>query len=193
MRYNKTEYVLFDLEALHNGKQDDFMEIVEIAAYKVTFNGKIEEGNYSVIDTFQTYIKPVFHTHISKKLSKIIHFTMDDLKAAPSYDEAINSFYAWAGDATFVSWSQSDKDMIYKNNRKHYVFDLPIVNFIDLQKEYDMWKHKKKRTGLTTALEDMGYTFEGSQHNALTDSFNMLPIMKEVLRVKGSKFNFSHI
>lgn len=181
------KYILYDLEALgkRDRDHDDFMEIVEIAAIKV----EVSHNKARVIDSFQSFVKPVFHKKITKKLHKLLSFTEQDLQNAPGYDKALSAFYAWAGDdVIYVSWGH-DEDMIYTNNMKHYLFDYSSMDCLDLQFIYDMHNDKKLRTGLKTALQEQNYTFEGQQHTALDDAKNMLPLFQQYLQDIRSYFH----
>ena len=188
-------YILFDLEAMFNPdnkghvKHDDFMEIIEIGAYKVeslpiTHYEKdiVNIENKCVIkDEFHAFIKPTFHK-LSKKMSKLTHITQEELENAKSYSDVIEDFIDWAGtDSVFVAWSQSDEQMINENNRKNYIYNFPRITYINLQQEYDKIRHKKFRTGLSTALDECDFTFTGAQHNALSDARNMLYIFQMLL------------
>lgn len=166
--------ILYDLEAIGENKGEDFMEIVEIAACKVD----VQHGVPKIIDQFRTYVKPIFHDHISKKISKVVHFSMEDLKSGISYDDAFRKFIAWAGkNAVFVAWGYDD-DMIYENNLQYCIYDYPCLQYLDLQSIYDKKFKKEKRTGLKMALEERGFDFDGTQHTALADAINLFPLWK---------------
>lgn len=184
-------YILFDLEAVGENSTDDFMEIIEIAAYKVHLTNHLQlHSEYMrrnfvpqcmIVDSFHTYIKPVFHSSISKKLSKLINISMEDLKNGDSYCHAIEDFIKWAGeDAVFVAWSENDRLMIEENNFRHYI-NTPKMEYVNLQKEYDKIFMKNKRTSLSTAVSETGNEFSGDKHSAADDSYNMLPILQYLI------------
>lgn len=165
-------FILYDLEAVGKNQDDDFMEIIQVAACKVRMTSEGTE----VLDTFESYVRPVFHSKINKKINRLTHIDDKDVKKAPYYYDVIPAFLQWAGiDSVFVSWGH-DEDMLFVNNFKHYYFDFPNLFFLDLQFVYDCQNHKKLRTGLKKALEEQNCMFEGQQHSALADSFNMLPL-----------------
>ena len=191
-------YILFDLEAIGEFKGDDFMEIVEIAALKIGIIDDLEcRSEYMnrcyhqqamILDSFQTYIKPVFHTHMPKKINRLIKVDMDTINKGADYEDAIHEFIDWAGeDAIFISWSDNDKRMIEENNEMHYIFDIDKLYYLNLQKEYDRQYRKQKRTGLSTAITELGSDFSGQKHSALYDSYNMLPIFNELIKTKQIK------
>lgn len=206
------EFVLFDLEAVGQDIGDDWMEIIEIGAYKVRiieeeiplfalidFGGEEIRVDYpaqkkvEIIDSYHTYVKPVFHTSISKHLSKLIHMEKNkwaDIQTnAPMFDEVIHEFIEWAGkDTVYVSWSSSDEDMIVTNCDVNYIYDLPDISFLDLQFEYDSFKKCPRRTGLGLALEEQNIEFVGEQHTALADTFNMLHLFEKMITEHGIEF-----
>ena len=188
-------YILFDLEAIGEDNDHDFMEIVEIAAHKaILINNNRNASEYErrkckpqflIIDSFQTYIKPIFHSKMSKKLNNLLNVDMETLNKGKLYEEAMQQFIDWAGeDAIFVSWSDNDRKMIEENDRVNFSFSSisSCITFLDLQKEYDKTYHKHKRTGLSTALSEIGVKFEGEMHSASADSLNMLPIVDNLLK-----------
>ena len=211
-----TEFILFDLEAIGTTDSGDWMEIIEIGAYKVRLkeqNAPVmvfadfgntkefleypEEYSIEVVDSYHSYVKPVFHPNIPKRLSKLIHLDKEqwnEIKhTAPEFPTVINEFIDWAGqDSVFVSWSSSDEDMIFANCDNNYVYDLPELAFLDLQYEYDSFKNESRRTGLGLAMEEQGIEFEGMQHTALDDSYNMLHIFEKMITEHGPRFTLNN-
>lgn len=196
-------YILFDLEAVGNNECDDFMEIIEIAAYKVTIKNHMKcYSEYMkkhfvpqclIVDSYHSYVKPVFHQTLNKKISKLTNISFSDLLTADYYDTVIKNFIEWAfidentgekTDAIFVSWSNSDKQMIEENNNSHFITNLPKLSYLDLQFEYDKIFRKGKRTSLTNAIKSIGNDFDGHCHSAQDDSFNMIPIMQTIINEK---------
>lgn len=170
------EYIFLDLESLGSNYNDDFREIIEIGAKKVKYNNK----NYEVVDSFHSYISPVFH-RLNKKVSKLTGISKDDLKTGKEYEEAMNDLFQWAGkDATFVTWSRHDEKMIEENNNALYLYDLPELHSLDLQRIYDTKNNKSHCTNLKNALEELGETFVGQEHSALDDANNMIIIFDKL-------------
>lgn len=189
-------YILFDLEAIGTQHNNDFMEIVEIAAYKIKIMDNLYcDSEYMkqafipqsiIVDSFHEYIKPVFHSTITKKIDKLINIDMNKLQTGKAYEDAIMDFVKWAGgDSIFVSWSNSDEEMISENNNKHFIYNFPGVNFMDLQKVYDSSFMKNKRTGLELAIKELGLKFSGNTHNAVDDSYNMIPIFTQLIKINN--------
>lgn len=184
--------ILFDLEALSYHK-DDFREIVEIAAYKIKilpdakcslkteYQKRKYQKQFVIIDYFHSFIHPVFHSHIPKKLEKLIKLDEKKLKNGAMYEEAIEDFINWAGhDAVFVAWSNNDEEMIEENNQ---MFAVPhALTVVNLQKIYDNYYRKNKRTSLIRAVDEIGGVFEGNLHNPTADSLNMLPILNNLFQ-----------
>lgn len=185
-------YILFDLEAIGENSNKDFMEIIEIAAYKVSIKNDLYMYNEFmrkkfkpqclIVDKFHSYIKPIFHSKISKKINKLTHISDEELSNAKYYVDVIKEFIKWAGeDVIFVTWSSNDKEMIEINNENHMIYDFPLISYLDLQQEYDKVFMKRKRTSLSTAINEIGVEFDGRCHNADDDSYNMIPILQNIV------------
>jgi DNA polymerase-3 subunit epsilon len=85
------DYVVFDLET--TGLKPSESEILEI--------GAIKYENNEEIDRFHSYVKP--NRHISSRITRINGITDDIVKDAPSIDEALPAFLAFAGKETLVA------------------------------------------------------------------------------------------
>lgn len=186
-------YILFDLEAVGTCKSGDFMEIIEIAAYKVvvkddmTLYTEYMKRNYIpqclILDSYHTYIKPIFHPVINKKINKLTGVDTKMLISGKYYYDAIEEFIEWAGkDAIFVAWSDNDREMIELNNKKHFIPEISLLSYLDLQDAYDKAFKKAKRTSLATAIQEIGADFDGKPHNAMDDAINMIPIFQNIIK-----------
>ena len=82
--------------------------------------------------------------------------------------------------------------MIFANCDNNYVYDIPELAFLDLQYEYDSFKNESRRTGLGLAMEEQGIEFEGMQHTALDDSYNMLHIFEKMINEHGPRFTLNN-
>jgi DNA polymerase-3 subunit epsilon len=85
------DYVVFDLET--TGLKPSESEIIEI--------GAIKYENNEEVDLFHSYVKP--NRHISSRITRINGITDDIVKDAPSIDEALPAFLAFADKETLVA------------------------------------------------------------------------------------------
>lgn len=179
------QYIVFDLEAVDT---DDFREIIEFGAYRLSFDYEIKNGRVEcspiVQDSFHSYVRPVFASKIPGSLKRLTGITMNDLKDQPHFYDAYDSFMKWIGDdaTVFVGWSSNDLDMINNNCKKHFLNQgkLSSTNYFDLQKAYDKKLGHEKAIALCKAVDELNLGFEGVQHNALDDSLNTSRILVNI-------------
>lgn len=171
-------YIILDIEAVFSTLEiNDFREIIELSAYKL--NEDLE-----IVSNFQSYIKPLFHNKIPKKIKTLTGLDYEIVSQGDYFYEAIDYFKEWAGpDVTFISWGGSDLKMIESNSSKHCLSTGWFTqNYHDLQRTYDRQQKKMQSTGLKDALIESDLTFVGQQHCALDDSFNTALLMKKMIQ-----------
>lgn len=179
------QYIILDLEAVGNRNDNDFMEIIEIAAYKITKEQLYQEVSFETLDTFHSYIKPVFHT-MTKKIANLTHISFSHLLASNYYYEVMDRFQKWIGGEPFIliCWSENDKYMLEENASRHFVnIQWLTDNYVDLQKQYDKTYMMRKKTSLSQAIKNQGLSFFGEQHCAKDDAYNTL-ILFQSMQVK---------
>lgn len=93
------DYVVFDLETTGTSKNYD--EVVEISAVKVK--------NHHVIDEFTTLVNP--GRPIPYEASSINRIYDDMVKNSPKFDQALNDFLNFVGDAILVGHNIHSFDM----------------------------------------------------------------------------------
>ena len=169
-------YIVLDLEATFDKRKKDFREIIEIGAYKI--NEDLE-----VVGYFQTYVKPVYHNHVAKHISKLTGIS-NQIKEGDYFYNSIEDLKEWAGpDAVYVGWGKSDKGMIKTNCRKHMINSSWVDDYIDLQEQY-AHAFATNCLRLEQAVENLGLTFEGTAHSALTDAKNTTYILSFLYKKK---------
>ena len=124
------EYVVFDLEwnQPENKKRTIKYpirlsgEIIQIGAVKLN-------ENLEIIDTFDTYVKPVFYTKMNKKVSELTGITEKDLAKGLSFEKSATEFKAWCDDATLISWGPDEEQDVFMliENNKNFYYDI-IIN-----------------------------------------------------------------
>jgi len=102
-------YLVLDLEATCCNQETikrHQMEIIEIGAVMV------EAQNLSIIDEFQTFIKPVRHPILTEFCKSLTSITQAQVDRDPSYLQAIDLLKIWLSDYTnaiFGSWGDYDR------------------------------------------------------------------------------------
>jgi len=104
----EAEYVFFDLET--TGISPLVNEIIEFGAVKY------RKGN--VVSKLQMFVKP--EKEIPEHISKITNITNEDVKDAPTLQEALLKFKEFVGDAVLVAhnakFDYSFLDSVYRKN-----------------------------------------------------------------------------
>ena len=125
------EFVVFDIET--TGLSKEFCEIIEIGA------ARVKEGK--VLGRFQAFAKP--EKPISYEITQLTGITNAMVEDAPPIEEAVRSFWAFAGDSCLVAHNAAfDTGFVFKKSEemgiqvKSDVFDtllLARVHFPDMR------------------------------------------------------------
>jgi inhibitor of KinA sporulation pathway (predicted exonuclease) len=176
-----TNIVFFDIEMNCNDdkKIKEISESISIGAVKVFDDGEISS------DKFYSLIKPAKQSILSDKCKEITRLSQDDIDSAVGFKEVMINFSRWVGDkpTIFASWGREDIKVL-KRDDKYNGFKLPIISrmrkkYIEFQKEFcHYYVNSKDMTSLIRALEMFNFNFEGTQHNALDDTINLVKIYK---------------
>lgn len=122
--------IILDLEWNRGYDKKPIEEILHIGAVKIDHLGG------PIVDTFNSYIKPVIHAKMDIGARKLPQ--LDDYRElGTTFPRAMKAFRAWCGDEKeFGSWGGDDRRAI-DQNCKYYrlpTFEMPV--FHDLQRAY---------------------------------------------------------
>ena len=168
-------YIIFDLEATCDAKQNFVSETIEIGAVK--FNDNI------MIDEFQTFIRPI-ETPITNFCTALTGINKNTLVLAPLFPEAYKNFISWTclenNQPLFCSWGFYDKKQIIYDCRRHNIQYKEILNHVSLKHElpkiYEKSKLPSRGIGMKRALNLLNIPFEGKHHRAIDDAKNISKI-----------------
>lgn len=93
-------YIVFDLEATGQSPNAPATEIIQIAAER-WIDGQLD-------DHWDSFVRP--GTDITAQIARLTQITMDDLRDAPGPAEALNAFFAWAGDLPVIAHNGASYD-----------------------------------------------------------------------------------
>ncbi|MFC5703754.1 exonuclease domain-containing protein [Cohnella faecalis] len=170
-------YIVYDLEMTVRRKKGQIAEIIEIGAVKVD----IIEGLPQVVDTFQSFVKPVIVTQLTSDTTTFTGITQDDVNGAGTLAQIVRDFAAWMGPDEYYlcAWGPDDQRQLVQECRQHGIPTDWIVNHNNLQKmlskTFKLEKHQQM--GLKPALEMLEIPFSGSHHRALDDAINTAQIL----------------
>lgn len=168
--------VFFDVEMNCVDKKDNtlgYWEIVSIGVVKYNINTKS-------IDKFYKVIKPKVQTILSERCIQITGLNQEEIDKGVDFKECMLSLAKWLGHGkiVFLSWGREDiralkSNSKLKGNENQLIFQMRN-NYVDFQKEFSYYHEKMNQVvSLTKALESCNKKFEGNQHNALNDAYNL--------------------
>ena len=99
-RFRRGCYVVFDLEATSSDTQSSATEIIQIAAQR-WINGVPQES-------WATFVRP--SVPIPQHIMDLTQITMDEVRDAPSIDEALHNFFAYVSDLPLIAHNGASYD-----------------------------------------------------------------------------------
>jgi 3'-5' exoribonuclease 1 len=181
-------FLVIDLEATCCNKETikrHEMEIIEIGAVM------LEAQNLTIIDEFQTFIKPLRHPILTEFCQQLTSIRQKEVDFAPTYPEAINHLKKWLyqySNFIFGSWGDYDRKQFEQDSKFHQI-PYPIGSeHINLKQLFTENQGLPKRYGMAQALELAKLDLSGTHHRGIDDAKNIAKLMPYILgRVKLSK------
>ncbi len=178
---NKNGFIIFDLETTCDRAgliPRHEQEIIEIGAIIWA------SDSAGVIDTFQTFVRPVIHSELSEFCNSLTGIKQRNVDKAKPVDQVIPIFKNWCngyGNYTFASWGDFDIEMLSLEMSRHDIQEdfTPHINLKSEAKR--VWK-LKKAPRLKDALKHCALSFEGRPHRALDDARNIAHILPLIIR-----------
>lgn len=180
-RTDPAHYLLIDFEATCANDQSiarTQMEIIEIGAVMV------ETQNLSVVDEFQSFVRPVRHPRLTKFCTELTSIRQSDVDAAPSFAQMLTAFKPWLyryQDIVWGSWGDYDQHQLKQDcdfHRLPHPIGAPHRNvkllFAQAQK-------LDKKPGLGGAVRMAGLDFAGTHHRGIDDARNIARLMPYIL------------
>jgi len=177
-------YLVLDLEATCCDQGTIYreqMEIIEIGAVMV------EPKNLTIIDEFQTFIKPVRHPIITQFCKSLTSISQTQVDLAPTYPEAIALLKKWLSgysNGVFGSWGDYDRKQFQQDSNFHKV-PFPIAYpHVNLKQLFTETQGLPKRYGMAKALQIVGLPLEGTHHRGIDDARNIAKLLPYILGQK---------
>lgn len=166
------ELIFFDFEMNCVGNFDD-VEIISIGAIKTTLNGKI-------LSKFYRCIKPKKICKLTDKCIEITSLKQEEIDNANSFEIVFKEFELWCGQnkKLFLYWGGNDIAVLRNDNNRAKENIKIVNNIINNNIDYQEVLCKdilnlNDSLSLKNAVLKYNILFEGSQHNALDDSYNL--------------------
>lgn len=166
-------------------------EIIEIGAVKL-------DENCNRIDTFSLLVKPECST-LTHHCAEITGISYNELKNAPSFEEAFALFEDWIGDEDYkiYTWSNNDKIQLKKEchikNLEKKFSRILNRHWTDLQKLFIRFSGIKQCMNLEKALNSLDLKIEGKLHRAVDDAINTSSIFSVMKDKKEAAKRFGAI
>lgn len=173
-------YIILDLEATcWLGKPPKGInEIIEIGAVKI--NGYGEVKGY-----FSKLIKPEVNPVLSGFCKKLTGIKQEQINVADGFVKVIEQFHDFIevenNDYVLFSWGNNDRPYLESNCKLHNIETNWLTPFVDMREKYLGFNGNKKKSGLKHIVESEGFEFEGDQHSAYVDAYNLSKIFIKYL------------
>ena len=171
-------FIVYDLEATcwPNRPPSLQQEIIEIGAYKLGPGGE-ELGE------FERLVRPVVHPMLSPFCRELTGIEQPDVNAADRWPVVCEAFLEFIGlydgeEYVLASWGDWDHRQLRKDSRLH---DLPedwVTREINVKRQYAEINRLKKPWGLAKTVRKEGFEWDGDQHSALDDAYNLAKVFR---------------
>ena len=181
---NKYQHILVvDLEATCGDRQTiprHQMETIEIGAVMV------DRETLSIVDEFQTFIKPVRHPILTEFCLQLTSITQAQVDTALTFPDAIDLWQPWLKqyDRTiFGSWGDYDRKQLQQDSKHHHI-DLPYPvssNHVNLKEIFSTTQGLNKRYGMAQALSLVNIALTGTHHRGIDDARNISKLLPYIV------------
>ncbi|MCI9487421.1 MAG: exonuclease domain-containing protein [Lachnospiraceae bacterium] len=177
------DYIVLDLEWNQSprGKAGERFglpfEIIEIGAVRL-------DESRTVCGRFQEMIRPSVYRQFHYKTKEILHMDMGELRAARSFQEVVEDFFAWCGeDYIMCTWGSMDLTELQRN-LKYFRVKNPMKKpllYYDVQKLFSLlYEDGRSRRSLKDAVEYLEIEEDIPFHRALDDTLYTAKIMERM-------------
>lgn len=177
-------YLVLDLEATCCDQGTIHREQIEIIEIGVVM---VEHKNLTIIDEFQTFIKPVRYPILTEFCKSLTSISQKQVDGAPTYPEAIALLKNWLSgysNGVFGSWGDYDRKQFQQDSNFHKV-PFPIAYpHVNLKQLFTEQQGLRKRPGMAKALQLVGLPLEGTHHRGIDDARNIAKLLPYILGEK---------
>lgn len=185
-----TNLIMCDLEATCwiDEPQPAFQasEIIEIGAVK------IDIPTLKIIDTFQTFVRPV-QSSISKSCTALTSITWEDVKQAPPLQGAVNNFIEFGTrNSLFATWGYYDCSMFQKMVDVQLLKEVPFkwAQVLNAKVMMQLCIGEGKGLGQATAAAIVGIPPNENAHRADSDAMESGLILAAGIRAMRMGLEF---
>lgn len=153
-------------------------ETIEIGACALDAYG-------TFLGSFSKLIKPTLHPKLSHFCQNLTGIEQVNLNKARNFRRVIQDFKDWVGvdheEYLLASWGDFDRVQLMADCDLHRLDDFWLDDHIDLREQYQQIRRLPKKRGLKAAVKHEGFTWEGTQHEALVDAENTMKVFQALI------------
>ncbi len=153
-------------------------EIIELGAVKIDGYGEVK-GYFSKL------IKPLLNPKLSGFCKRLTGISQKHLDTADGFVKVIDEFQEFIEmdyeDYALYSWGNNDKPYLITNCELHNLDTGWLHPFVDMREKFLGFNGNRKKSGLKHIVESEGFEFEGDQHSAYVDAYNLSKIFIKYL------------
>jgi len=167
---------IIDVEATC-GEEVNTLEIIQIGICVVNTSERI------IQDEKRIYLKPR-HSVVTKFCTELTGITSDDVADADIYERVMPVLFEEykLSRRPWVSWGDYDREVFVQMGKLYndrYYFGKTHIN---LKNIFAIFRGMSREVGLKSAIDQLGLTFQGSQHDGLDDAVNIAKILLEMIQ-----------
>ena len=165
-------YIVFDLELTcwAGDRAGRTQEIIEIGAYKISPYGTLKSK-------FSKFVKPLQYPSLSPYCTQLTNISQDMINQAKPFKNVFEDFYEWAEfdlePYQLIAWGDKDLQYLSAECKANKLETDWLKPYNDLKTQYQKIKKLYEPKGLKHAIESEGFEFEGIQHRAIDDAYNL--------------------
>lgn len=186
-------YVVLDFEMCRVSKGAR-CKAYHLANEIIQWGAVLLDGNYNIIDEFNSYLKPEYGK-LDSYISSFTGITWNEIMDAPTFAEVAERFAAWIpeGDVEMVSWSDNDQHQLagelsskgVENTRLEQLLE----HWIDSQAIYAQKVNNERCYSLEEALFACDIPSRGRAHDGLDDAYNTGLLFAKMMTESELKLN----
>jgi 3'-5' exoribonuclease 1 len=165
-------FIIFDLELTcwEGDMAGRHQEIIELAALKINSYGH-------TTSRFNRFVKPKWYPILSPFCSQLTTINQAQINLAKSFKEVSRDFIDWIDmdqeKYYLIAWGHNDLGFLKNECQNHNIDREWLENYVDLNNKYIKLRKLRDSISLLGALSLEGLEFEGTQHRAEDDAYNL--------------------
>ena len=188
----KRHLLVADLEATCTNSEEfprHEMELIQFGAVM------IDMDDYSVVDKFDYYVKPILHPKMTYFCEELTGITDEILEEkAISMGEFCNKLNKdlkkYKGQYRWAAWGAFDKRFLMENLRQRKMsnnYPFHNIDYLNLSAIFKDIQGIKRKMGVKRAMAKCGLEFEGRQHNGYDDAYNTARMLPWILPKRAQR------